>query len=80
MIRWLWHGPALLLSGLLVAIVRGYQRFLSPMLPKSCRYEPSCSEYFILAVRKHGTIVGAAKGCWRILRCNPWGGHGEDHP
>ena len=80
MIRWLWHGPALVLSGLLVSIVRIYQRFLSPMLPKSCRYEPSCSEYFILAVRKHGPIKGAIKGVWRICRCNPWGGHGEDHP
>jgi putative membrane protein insertion efficiency factor len=79
-IRWLWHGPALALSGLLVAVVRGYQRFISPMLPKACRYEPSCSEYFILAVRKYGPIVGAVKGLWRIARCNPWGGHGEDPP
>ena len=80
MIRWLWHGPALVLSGLLVALARGYQRFVSPMLPKSCRYEPSCSEYFILAVRKYGPIKGAIKGVWRICRCNPWGGHGEDFP
>jgi uncharacterized protein len=79
-IRWLWHGPALILSSMLVSLVRGYQRFLSPMLPKACRYEPSCSEYFILAVRKYGAIKGAMKGIWRICRCNPWGGHGEDYP
>ena len=80
MIRWLRHAPAVLLSGALVAFVRGYQYFISPLLPKACRFEPSCSEYFILAVRKHGPITGAAKGVYRICRCNPWGGHGEDWP
>ena len=80
MIRWLWHGPAVLLSSALVALVRGYQYLISPMLPKVCRYHPSCSEYFILAVRKHGPVVGAAKGVYRVCRCTPWGGHGEDWP
>lgn len=80
MIRWLWHGPALLLSQLLILGVRGYQYLLRPMLPPSCRYTPGCSEYFILAVQKYGPIVGAAKGTWRICRCNPWGGHGDDWP
>ena len=80
MIRWLWHGSAVLLSGALVALVRGYQYLVSPLLPKSCRFEPSCSEYFILAVRKHGPIIGTAKGIYRVGRCNPWGGHGEDWP
>jgi uncharacterized protein len=80
MIRWLWHGPAILFGGLLILGVRGYQKFLRPMLPPACRYTPGCSEYFILAVRKHGPVIGAAKGTWRICRCNPWGGSGEDWP
>ncbi|MFO0936752.1 MAG: membrane protein insertion efficiency factor YidD [Gemmataceae bacterium] len=80
MIAWVWRGPARLLSFILVSLVRGYQLFISPLLPKACRYEPSCSEYFILAVRKHGPIVGAVKGVYRVCRCNPWGGHGEDWP
>lgn len=80
MICWLWHGPALALGGVLILGVRGYQKFLRPMLPPSCRYTPGCSEYFILAVHKHGPLIGAAKGTWRICRCNPWGGSGEDWP
>ncbi len=80
MIRWLWHGPALLAGGVLILFVRGYQHFIRPLLPPTCRFEPGCSEYFILAVRKYGPVVGAAKGTWRICRCNPWGGCGEDYP
>ncbi len=80
MIRWLWRGPALVLSAILILLVRGYQNFIRPLLPPSCRYTPGCSEYFILAVRKYGPIIGGAKGVWRICRCNPWGGCGEDWP
>ncbi|MCS6934089.1 MAG: membrane protein insertion efficiency factor YidD [Chitinophagales bacterium] len=58
--------------------IRVYQRFLSPLLPPSCRYLPSCSEYAIEAITKHGVL----RGCWlalrRISRCHPWGGHGYD--
>jgi hypothetical protein len=79
-IHWLWRGPALTLGALMVVLVRGYQLFIRPVLPPSCRYQPGCSEYFILAVKKHGPIFGCAKGVWRICRCNPWGGSGEDWP
>jgi putative membrane protein insertion efficiency factor len=48
--------------------------------PDMCRFQPSCSEFFILAVKKHGPIYGCAKGAWRICRCNPWGGSGYDPP
>ncbi len=65
-------------------MIRGYQRFLSPVLhavagPGSgCRFTPTCSEYFLQAVEIHGIWRGGWMGFWRILRCNPWGGSGED--
>ena len=80
MIRWLWRGPALLTSAVLVAGVRGYQYFIRPLLPPTCRFEPGCSEYMILAVRKYGPVVGTAKGVWRICRCNPFCQGGYDPP
>lgn len=64
----------------LILPVRFYQIVLGPMLPKVCRYHPSCSEYFIEAVRKHGPCKGCAKGVWRICRCGPWGVGGYDPP
>jgi putative membrane protein insertion efficiency factor len=68
------------LSLLLIVPVRGYQWFIRPVLPPACRFYPSCSEYFILAVRKHGPVVGAAKGVWRICRCHPFNPGGLDPP
>jgi putative membrane protein insertion efficiency factor len=65
---------------LVILPVRFYQTCLRWMLPPLCRYSPSCSEYFILAVRKYGPCVGAWKGICRICRCHPWGGFGEDPP
>jgi len=61
-----------------ISLVRLYQRLLSPWLPRTCRFMPSCSEYFIEAVQKRGAIVGTLKGCWRILRCNPFCPGGYD--
>ena len=58
--------------------VRLYQLTISPWLPKSCRYEPSCSNYMLEAVRKHGAFKGTWLGVRRLLRCAPWGGHGFD--
>jgi putative membrane protein insertion efficiency factor len=60
--------------------VRFYQIVLGPLLPKVCNFQPSCSEYFILAVRKHGPLRGVCKGVWRICRCNPWNMGGYDPP
>lgn len=79
-LRWLWHGPALVLSAAMVLAVRGYQKLIRPLLPPMCRFEPGCSEYFCLAVKKYGPVVGAAKGAWRICRCNPWNPGGYDPP
>ena len=50
------------------------------MLPKMCRYHPSCSVYFIEAVQKYGPCVGCVKGVWRICRCGPWTRGGDDPP
>lgn len=58
--------------------IRGYQRFVSPSLPSSCRFSPSCSQYTRLAIRKHGVVKGGLRGAWRILRCNPFSKGGFD--
>jgi putative membrane protein insertion efficiency factor len=62
----------------LVAPIRWYQRFLSPALPKRCRYHPSCSEYAAQAVRTYGVPKGLVLATWRLLRCNPWSHGGLD--
>jgi putative membrane protein insertion efficiency factor len=66
------------LTKLFVAIIRFYQLVISPILPSACRYTPSCSAYGIEALKKHGAIKGCVLTIKRIMRCNPWGGHGED--
>jgi putative membrane protein insertion efficiency factor len=76
LLRWV----CLVLSTFLIVGVRFYQAVLRPVLPSVCRFEPSCSEYFILAVRKHGPVRGACKGVGRICRCNPWNAGGYDPP
>lgn len=55
-----------------------YQRIISPILPNTCRYSPSCSEYTKQAVLKYGIIKGSIKGAKRLLKCHPWGGSGYD--
>lgn len=55
-----------------------YQRSLSPMLPRSCRYTPTCSQYTIEAIKKYGPLKGLKLGIKRLLTCHPWGGHGYD--
>lgn len=71
---------ARLLGECLVFLVRLYQRLLRPVLPAACIYQPSCSEYMVLAVRKYGPIIGGVKGVWRVCRCHPFNAGGEDHP
>lgn len=62
----------------IVALVKIYQWFISPIIPKSCRYTPTCSTYILDALRVWGPIKGLYLGIKRILSCNPWGGHGHD--
>ena len=63
---------------ILILLVRGYQIFISPLFPATCRYVPTCSSYTIEALRKHGLIKGAFLSIRRILSCHPWGGQGYD--
>jgi uncharacterized protein len=63
---------------LAVGPIRVYRRFISPMLPPSCRYWPTCSEYTLQAVEKYGVFKGGLLGAWRIIRCNPWSKGGID--
>ena len=61
-----------------IFIIRIYQYTLSPLLGVACRYEPSCSQYGIEALKKHGVFKGGYLTIKRIVSCNPWGGHGHD--
>lgn len=67
-------------SRILIGLVRVYQYTLSPLLGPRCRFVPSCSEYFILAVRKYGALSGTLRGIWRICRCHPFHPGGYDPP
>jgi putative membrane protein insertion efficiency factor len=60
------------------AAIRGYQLFISPLIPGTCRYWPSCSAYGMTAIARHGALKGGWLTLWRFLRCNPWGGWGYD--
>jgi len=63
---------------LLTIPIKIYQWIISPALPKTCRYYPSCSEYALESLRIHGPVKGLLMGTKRILSCHPWGGHGHD--
>lgn len=69
---------SLFLRKAFVLPLRFYKRFISPFLPRACRYYPTCSVYAAEAILRHGVL----KGCWlaakRLVRCNPWGGFGYD--
>jgi putative membrane protein insertion efficiency factor len=66
------------MRSVLVAPVRAYQRFVSPALPKRCKYHPTCSAYAVQAVRTYGVFRGVVLAAWRLLRCNPWSHGGFD--
>lgn len=67
-----------LLTKILLLPVYFYKYSISPMLPPACRYTPTCSEYAIQALKKHGPFKGLWLATKRILSCNPWGGSGYD--
>jgi hypothetical protein len=74
--RSLRRAPAALAIGLVYA----YRYTFGLMVkPGTCKYHPSCSQYAIDALRKHGLVVGSAKAAWRLLRCNPWSHGGVDY-
>ena len=63
---------------LVTAPIRLYQRFISPLLPRRCKYEPTCSAYAVDAVRSYGALRGSVLALWRLLRCNPFSDGGLD--
>lgn len=76
----IWFGLLAIPGEILILGVKLYQITLGPFLGGRCRFEPSCSYYFISAVRKYGAIRGAVKGIWRICRCHPFCEGGYDPP
>jgi putative membrane protein insertion efficiency factor len=77
------------MKAILVQLLKGYKRWISPLLPVACRYVPTCSEYAIEAVQVHGAVRGSVLAAGRLLRCHPFvrGGHDPvpqahacDHP
>ncbi|MBI5540031.1 MAG: membrane protein insertion efficiency factor YidD [Bacteroidia bacterium] len=66
------------ITAVLIFLVKIYKYVISPVLPNSCRYTPTCSAFAIEALQKHGPFKGTTLSIKRILSCNPWGGHGYD--
>ncbi|MBR1663092.1 MAG: membrane protein insertion efficiency factor YidD [Ruminococcus sp.] len=64
---------------LAIALVRLYQKFISPLTGAHCRYYPTCSHYAVTALKKHGFIKGGILSVWRIMRCNPFSKGGVDY-
>jgi len=68
------------MAALMTLILRWYKRIISPLLPRACRFTPSCSEYAALAIRRHGALRGSIKTLGRLLRCHPMHPGGVDLP
>ena len=66
------------MKSIILLLIRFYQISISPLLGPKCRYTPTCSQYTIEAVKKHGVLKGIYLGIKRILHCHPWGGSGYD--
>ena len=64
--------------GIVVGMIRTYKRLLSPLLPPSCKFSPTCSQYTMEAIEKYGVLKGGFLGLWRLLRCNPFSKGGYD--
>ncbi len=71
-------GRCAAMKSLVLALLKGYKRIISPALPPACRYVPSCSDYAAEAVERHGIVRGGALAVWRILRCHPFVRGGYD--
>ena len=72
------HVVVRLPARLVLLLLRGYQRYWSPMRPATCKYYPSCSQYAVVAIGRHGLLRGSVLAAWRLLRCNPWSRGGVD--
>ena len=71
-------GLATMIGWILRGAIRAYQLVIAPVLPSSCRYLPSCSNYAAEAVTVHGPLRGGVLAAHRLCRCHPWGGSGYD--
>lgn len=69
---------AKIIGWILILPIQFYRKCISPLTPPSCRFTPTCSEYAVLAIRRHGPVKGLWLAIKRILRCRPGGGHGYD--
>ena len=67
-----------LLTQIILVPIYFYRYCISPMKPPTCRYSPTCSEYALQAIKKHGPFKGTYLAFKRIMRCHPWGGQGYD--
>ena len=76
----IWLALRGLPAHLLILLVQCYQWLISPWLGARCRFQPTCSAYFIASLRKHGAIRGTLRGLRRISRCHPWNAGGYDPP
>ena len=62
-----------------IALIRGYQKWISPSMTPRCKYYPTCSNYALSAFQERGLIIGIGLTGWRLLRCNPWSKGGIDY-
>ena len=69
-----------MISSLMLALIRGYQRFVSPLFPPCCRYTPTCSPYAIEAISRYGALKGGWLALRRLLRCHPFSRHDYYNP
>ena len=67
------------MKAVLIAPIRAYQKVVSPMFPRRCKYHPTCSQYAVDAIREFGVVRGMVLASWRLLRCNPWSHGGVDY-
>lgn len=77
-LAWLFGHVSRFARMLVSAPIVGYQRVISPGLPRRCRYEPTCSRYAVQALSEYGILRGLVLAAWRLLRCNPWSPGGYD--
>lgn len=73
-----WRVPRRLPATVLMGLVRGYQLVVSPWTAPSCRYYPSCSQYAVIAIGRHGALRGGWLAARRLGRCHPWTAGGVD--
>lgn len=78
MMRDVWARFCKLMVEVFLLPIKFYKLCISPLLPPSCRYTPTCSEYAMIAIRKYGVLKGGWLAFKRIMRCHPWGGSGYD--